>query len=856
MKKQGKKSNTASLPEIQLPPDKPGIDEAEIIYFHDVHLSKRYADVLQEIVPNEIDHLRREGSRFEFTSRNGVVLRVQWVLPNVARLRYSADGVFERDFSYGIAPDFKPKPVRVTLRETPTEYLLVSEQLQVVVAKTDMRVRFYDRDDHLLREDEAGYTAQRTIMQGWNQVRITQKCQRKDVFYGLGDKSGALNLHGQIFENWCTDSFGYSPTTDPLYRAVPFFYGLTNGAAYGIFLDNTYKTHFDFNSKKTDTVSFWADGGEMNYYFIAADALVGVARTFAQLTGTHELPPMWALGYHQCRWSYYPESHVREICNNFRKLSIPCDAIYLDIDYMDGFRCFTWDKKHFPDLKGMVDDLREQGFETVVMIDPGLKEDVTYPVYLDCVQNGYAVRTADGAVAKAPVWPGFCAFPDYTDPRTRDWWGEQYRELYNELGISGFWNDMNEPAVFYVNHKTLPDQVMHHYDGHPCSHRKAHNVYGQQMTRASWEGLRALQPDKRPFLLARATYAGGQRYAALWTGDNVASWEHLTIANLQCQRLSVSGFSFCGTDIGGFSGDPDGELYVRWLQLSVFHPLMRTHTMGGHATGDAPTAVEGETEVVIPTVRLSEQEPWSFGEKWTPHARKAIELRYRLLPIIYTALWQNVQDGTPALRHLAFEDENDIRLREHERDFLFGEHLLISPVVQPKVQRQLVYLPKGLWYYFWTGSPASGETYINLKYDEIPFFVRAGAVMPTYPLRQWTGEKVVDELTLYVYYKNGTERSLLYEDAGEGYRYQQGEYCLTTFQTEGTVDGFVLQRAVEGNWQLTYTQVKIYLVGFPVFAKKCIVDGQEMPIREIRLRDRSLYTLNVGSTFNKIIWSV
>jgi alpha-glucosidase len=524
---------------------------------------------------------------------------------------------------------------------------------------------------------------------------------------------------------------------------------------------------------------------------------------------------------------------------------------------MDGFRCFTWNYDHFPDPKKLIADLRAGGFETVVMIDPGIKEDPQYAVYCEGLEAGYFLHSADGAVAKAPVWPGFCAFPDFTRPDVRAWWGELYRDLYLNMDVSGFWNDMNEPAVFHVRHKTLPDHVLHDCDGAPASHRRAHNVYGHQMSRASFEGLRALRPDKRPFLLTRASFSGGQRYAALWTGDNVSDWEHLQIANVQCQRLAVSGFSFVGTDVGGFAGNCTPELFVRWLQLSVFHPLMRVHSMGQHTAGDTsidPATIIEEAQLSDPALHTSDREPWSFGEKTTDLARKAIELRYCLLPCLYTALWQHATDGQPVLRHVAFADQADPKHWDNERDFLFGEHLLVSPVVQPKLQRQLVYLPKGNWYYFWTGQPSNGEVFVNLMPDQIPFFVREGAVLPVYPVRQWTGERPVDELTLYVYYKNGSEASRLYEDAGDGYAHEQGAYSLKLLTTEGSDGHFRLEQHSEGDFRPAYGRVKIYLVGFPAYVHRCVVDGAEIPIKEIRLRDRSLYTLNVGPDFKTIEW--
>ncbi|MCK6692914.1 MAG: DUF5110 domain-containing protein, partial [Thermoanaerobaculia bacterium] len=683
--------------------------------------------------------------------------------------------------------------------------------------------------------------------------KMSKKCHRKEVFYGLGDKTCSPNLHGKTFENWCTDAFGFGRETDPLYRAIPFYYSMHQDVAYGIFFDNTFRTHFDFDSQEQGAVSFWADGGEMNYYFLFGPTLSDVACAYARLTGMPELPPLWALGYHQCRWSYYPHSRVMEIAETFRALEIPCDAIYLDIDYMDGYRCFTWNTEHFPNPEKLVSELNGLGFQTVVMIDPGIKEDPEYFVYSEGLDKNMFLRTADGEIAKGPVWPGFCAFPDFTHPGVRQWWGDLYADLYQNIRISGFWNDMNEPAVFHVNHKTLPDHVLHHHEGQLCGHRKAHNVYGQQMNRSSWEGLRRLRPEKRPFLLTRATYSGGQRYAAIWTGDNFSDWEHMQIANVQCQRLSVSGFSFCGTDIGGFAGKTDGELFTRWLQLAVFHPLMRVHSMGQHSAGD--TAVTDEAQLADPALHTSDQEPWSFGEKWTPLAKKAIELRYALLPCLYTAMWQNTRTGMPVLRHAAFADPEDPKMWDNERDFLFGEHLFVSPVVQPKVQRQLVNLPKGNWYYFWTGQPANGELFVNVMPDQIPFFVREGAVLATYPVRQWTGERPVDELTLYVYYKKGRESSLLYEDAGEGYDYLGGSFSLKTWTTLGENGHFSLEQQQEGEWTPPYQNVKIYLVGFPTFVRHCSVDGAEMPVKEIRLRDRALYTLNTTPDFKRITWN-
>lgn len=838
-----------------------------LVPFGNAEVSTRHADVYQDIQADHVLRVRWNKNTWQFDAANHVALQITCLSPGIVRFRYSHDGLFPADFSYAPDPDFLPDLPPARLEENEKEYVLSTDEFQIVILKEGMITKILDTSGQPLQEDAGGFTARRTVLRGLCEVRMEKKCQKKEIFLGLGDKTCGTNLTGKQYDNWNTDAYAFGSGSSHLYRTVPFYYSLHQGIACGIFFDNSYRSHFDFDSEKKGIVSFRAEGGEMNYYFLYGPSLEEVARRYAALTGKMELPPLWALGFHQCRWSYYPDSRVREVADTFRKLHIPCDALYLDIDYMDAYRCFTWDEKHFPQPKTLVDDLQKQGFQTVVMIDPGIKEDPQYDVYAEGMIKDHFVKTADGAVAKAPVWPGFCAFPDFTRPETRLWWGGLHRDLYNTIGISGFWNDMNEPAVFHVTHKTLPDDVRHHYDGHPCSHRKAHNIYGMQMTRASWEGFKRLQPAKRPYLLTRATYSGGQRYSAVWTGDNVGSWEHLQLANVQCQRLAISGFSFCGSDIGGFTGAESGELFVRWLQLGVFHPLMRVHSMGQHLSGDTltiddpdnphPDATHADTVPLPAVTRRLDQEPWAFGEKWTPLAKKAIELRYYLLPCLYTAIQRAAADGTPVLRPLAFADPLDPRFWDHDRDFLFGEHLLVSPVVQSKTQVQNVCLPKNSdWYYFWSGHLHSGDVHVHVKPEEIPFFVRAGAVLPIYPVRRWTGESPVHELSLYVYYKEGTEKSHLYEDDGEGYAYRTDQYSMKTFETQGTPQSFILRQQCDekGTYPPTYTKIKIFLIGFPLYVRQCQADSREIPVKEIRLRERSLYTLELAPDFREVIW--
>jgi alpha-glucosidase len=612
---------------------------------------------------------------------------------------------------------------------------------------------------------------------------------------------------------------------------MPFFYGLRQGKAYGIFLDNSYRSHFDFNSRKDGLATFWADGGDLDYYFFYGPGLTEVASQYHMLTGTPELPPLWAMGFHQCRWSYYPEKRVRELAADFREKQIPCDAIYLDIDYMDGYRCFTWNKDYFPDPKGMIKDLKADGFHTVVMIDPGIKVDEDYHVYTDGEEKDVFCRRGSGEQMVGPVWPPECVWPDYTNPDVRDWWGPLYKELYVDQGVSGFWNDMNEPAMFRVQNLTFPDDVRHDYDGQPTDHKKAHNIYGMQMTRASYDGLKDLQPAKRPFLLGRASFSGGQRYAALWTGDNVASWEHLQIANRQCLRMSISGYSFVGTDIGGFVDDPTPEMLTRWLQLAVFHPFMRIHSMGNNSDGAAE--VEADAVKKAEETNRQDQEPWVHGKEHTKRNRKAIEMRYQLLPYLYTHFRQHVQTGVPVLRNLFFYDQEDPLCQQYGDQFFYGEDLMVCPVLEPGIKTMQVYLPKGNWYDFWSGEEHLGgkKLRVKVKADRIPIFVKAGTTLPSVDVVQNTAEMAkLKHIELSVFAADAGA-STLYWDAGDGYGHNAGQFTERTYTVGRKGKKLSVSQSKVGDFNPSFEQAQLRFVGLSQPPSKITVDGKKITSR-------------------------
>lgn len=809
----------------------------------------RYPDVYDILKPDSFDHAQQKGNTLTVHAKNGVVLRIEAISAAILRFRYAPEGQFATDFSYALDPDAAYEIPELTISEEEEHLILRTTHLICQVAKASLKVSMYDNPGHtLLCEDAAPYSCRKSILHGTEQVKISQKAPAGTAYYGLGDKSGALNLRGQKLQNWNTDSFGYSKDTDPLYRAIPFFFGLQEDKGYGIFLHNSYRTHFDFAKTEEDTLSFWADGGEMDYFFIAGPNLTKVAQRYAWLTGRPEMPPMWALGFHQCRWSYYPEERVYEVAKEFRKLQIPCDAIYLDIDYMDGYRCFTWDQAHFPKPAQLIQDLRKQGFHTVVMIDPGIRVDPEYQVYKEGMEKEVYCYRASGELMRGPVWPQDCVFPDFTKSEAREWWGPLYEQLYKEQGVSGFWNDMNEPAVFKVDIATFPDNVLHDHDGHTCDHRKAHNVYGQQMSRATFDGLKALQPQKRPFVLTRATYSGGQRFASVWTGDNIASWEHLRLANIQCQRLSISGFSFTGTDVGGFSQEPDGELFARWMQLAAFHPLFRVHSMGNNIDG----AAEADADAIHEAERTNrmDQEPWSFGEPYTSISKAAIELRYQLLPYLYTAFRQYTQDGRPILRSLAFADQDNPEVKDRETEFLFGEQLLVVPVLEAGAVTVEAYLPAGDWYDYYTGMHYPGRQLVRntCGLERIPLYAKAGSVIPHYPVQQYTGEKIFDQVTLKAF--AGNSSSEWYEDAGDGYAYEEDAYCLSSFVTEQSKGHFSIRQIQTGTYATGYTTYRIEVQGLAGQPSKATCDGKEI---ELTALEQGGYACIVPAKFHELM---
>ncbi|MGD8624311.1 MAG: glycoside hydrolase family 31 protein, partial [Anaerolineae bacterium] len=600
-------------------------------------------------------------------------------------------------FSYALDPGAEWPPVPFEVEEDGEALTVRTRSLICRVDRAPCRLTFLDARGQPLSEAGDG------LGRRGPGVFCSRRLVEAEAIYGLGEKAFDLNLRGRSLEMWNTDPQSYLPGDDPIHLSIPMLVGLRDGRAYGLFFDNPGRARLDLGQARHDRLRYEADTGPLCAYFIGGPAIADVLSRYTQLTGRMPLPPRWMLGYHQSRWSYYPEAEVRRLAAEFRRRRIPCDALHLDIHYLDGYRIFTWDRQRFPDPPRLLSDLREQGFRTIAIVDPGVKVDPGYAVYDRGLARDAFCRLPGSDLFRGPVWPGNCAFPDFTDAEVRAWWGELYAGLLAD-GLSGFWNDMNEPAIFGGE---MPANVRHHYEGRGASHDQVHNIYGLQMARASAEGLARLRPGERVPLISRAGYAGLQRYALVWTGDNHSTWAHLRLGVSVCLNLGLSGVAFCGPDVGGFAGDCTGELLARWTQVGALTPFFRNHS-------------------AIATAR---QEPWAFGQPYESICRRWIELRYELLPYIYTAAWQAARSGLPMMRPLALAYPHDLATYGLDDQFLFGDALLAAPVGHPGQRSRPVYLPGGEWYDFWSGERRSGRIEAEAPLARLPLYVRAGTVL-------------------------------------------------------------------------------------------------------------------------------
>jgi alpha-glucosidase len=738
-------------------------------------------------------------------------LRLYILSDSIIRVRYKTGKYWERDFSYALNDKLSlshdASIVKIINNEGEDKVEIQTAFLNIIIHKETLLLDFFDKKSLCLSKD-ASLDFYEHYENGTCNITYKKSLANGEHFYGLGDKPCAPDLRGKKVGVWATDNYGYEQWTDPLYKSIPFYLALHHNQSYGIFLNNTYRSTFDFGHDQGDKMNIYLDGGELNYYFIYGPEMREVTRQYTLLTGVPELPPLWALGYQQCKWSYYPESEVYDVTNKLREHRIPCDVFYLDIDYMDGYRCFTWDKEKFPEPKTLIQNLKDKGFKTVVIIDPGIKIDEKYSIYSEALEKGYFVKGGEGGYVEGKVWPGDCYFPDFTKPEVRSWWADLFKDLISEKGVAGVWNDMNEPALFDVPNKSFPNTARHDYDGEESSHKRVHNVYGMQMARATYEGVKKYSSG-RPLIITRATFSGGQRYSAGWTGDNIASWDHISIANTQTQRLSISGFSFVGSDIGGFIAQPSAELFTRYMASAIFHPFFRNHSSGDHGN----------------------QEPWAFDEQTLDLVRSFIEIRYQFLPYIYTSFYKYVNEGLPMLVPGYMYDQEDMHTHYRGDEVMMGESILYSPVYEPEAKDKFVYLPRGNWYYHYSNEFYKGnnEYKIQTPIEEACFFIKAGTMIPQYPVMNYVGEKNIDTLKIKLYCDLGSyEGMLIYEDAGDGYDYEDGLYNEVFYGLDITETRIVIIQSRKGTFKPQYDKYEIEIIGLKASIDKITIDNNKM----------------------------
>lgn len=678
----------------------------------------------------------------------------------IVRLRYGSPPRGKERASYAVVASPRPDvAVRVERRAGLTVH--DTGELRLEVAEGSLRA--LDRGGTVLLEEGPGLGL---FEDSSGRRGVRRRIAADEHFYGFGEKTGPLDKRGRSMVMWNTDAFdpaleGWRPDQDPLYQSIPFFVGLRGGVAYGLLTDDPHRLTFDMGASEPGVYRIASDGGAVDQYLIAGPLLADVLRRYTWLTGRMPMPPRWALGYHQSRWGYSPDQEVLAVGRELRARGIPCDGIWLDIQHMDAYRCFTWDPVHFPRPRELLGELGELGFKTVLIADPALKVDPEWDVYAEALRDGHLLSRGDGPYL-GRVWPGEAAWPDFTSPAARAFWRRLVARAV-DAGARGLWVDMNEPSNQAEGSQlTVPDDLPVHGDGVPTTMAEAHNLYGQLMARATYEGLRAAAPDRRPFVLTRAGAAGIQRYAAAWTGDAASRWDVLSQTPAMLMNLGLSGCAFVGSDVGGYSGRATPELYARWMQLGALSPFFRAHCMR-----------DGQR-----------QEPWAFGPEVEAISRDAIRARYALLPYVYSLAAEAAQSGAPPLRPLVWEFQDDPRTRALDDQFLLGPWLLAAPVLAPGTRAREVYLPAGRWIDLGSGAVHVGAASVQTPapLDTCPLFLREGAIVPRCEPLAWSDQRPPARLELDCF-PGATETAFtLHEDDGDSPAHARGVFSRVTYR--------------------------------------------------------------------------
>lgn len=575
---------------------------------------------------------------------------------------------------------------------------------------------------------------------------FTYRLGENDIVYGLGEQVRGINKRGWEYVGWNYDNPNHQEDTRSLYGAHNFII-IKGEKTFGAFFDYAGKIIFDIGYTNRNIMNIHADKNDLAVYIIDGESEKDIVKQFRTIIGRSYVPPFWSFGYGQSRWGYKNEEDIREVAEKFKSAGIPIDSIYLDIDYMERYKDFTVDTERFSDFGKLAGDMKKDGIHLVPIIDAGVKIEEGYDVYEEGVKNNYFCKNAEGGDFVGAVWPGKVHFPDFLNPKTREWFGEKYSVL-TKYGIDGFWNDMNEPAIFYTEDRlkdTLEeiknltsgnmgideyfkftgmvaglngnkgdyDKFYHNVDGKMVKHSDVHNLYGMNMTRSAYEALRKIEPEKRTLFFSRSSYIGAHRYGGIWQGDNKSWWSHILQSMQQLPALNMSGFLFTGCDTGGFGADTTEDLMLRWLQYSLFTPLFRNHSADG-------------TRV---------QELYRFGS--VSSMAEMVKIRYSLIPYLYSEFLKAVINNEMIFRPLAFDFPDDTDAQQTEDQLFVGNEIMIAPVYKQNANGRYVYLPEEMmlvrmrnYNNFETEILPAGHHWVKAELNELVFFIRKGKAVP------------------------------------------------------------------------------------------------------------------------------
>lgn len=706
---------------------------------------------------------------------------------NIIRVQFSKEKLMN-NFSYSLVNNDLPSFNQFQISENQNKIFIKTSAIHSEINLQNFGVIFKNSKDEIINEDIIGKGLGTQVL--GNKITVYKKLQENEKFVGLGEQLGNLNRTGTVVTNRNTDNYKYDDPRIPMYVSIPFFMGFHHNHVYGIYYDNSFRSVFNFGASNTRFSSYAFDGGDRDEFFIYDDSVEKILKHYTSLTGRIELPPKWSIGYHQSRCSYFPENQVLNIANNFKNKKIPIDCVVLDADYLHQYEPFRINTERFPDMKGLSEKMKAMGIELTASVNPGIKIDSSYSAYKSGLKQDIFLKYEDGEIYKTEIYPNMNHYPDFSSPKTRNWWTENMK-IYQELGINGYWNDMNEPAI---NGQAMPDNVVFNSDFGKTNPLEMQNYYGFLMARSSYESFKKFGGNKRPFILTRSGFAGIQRYSAVWSGDNQAKDEHILLGCLLNNQLGLAGVPFSGPDLGGYIGDGNKDLYKKWVEVGVFSPFLRNHR----------------------EYFANANEPWAYGEEAEAISKSYIGFRYRLLPYLYSKFYETSQSGIPISRSLCINYPFDEKVFENEfqYEFLFGDAILVSPMTS-KEKSKSVYLPSETWYDLFSDEKFIGNQTITKEYPvyKIPIFIKESSIIPMQNLIYSTKEQPENTLQIHIYKGKKENHFVYYEDDGESLNYQKGDFYKREIVFDAKNNQLIFNNP-EGKFNLKFKKLKLIFHGF------------------------------------------